>query len=117
MQRDKLDADFFWIFTFDPGCLRSLLWKNTVGHPEFSLAKKKKKKEKNAGWLKLKESMNIAVSPVHSLFVKTLNECFSSIVSLRVLGERRRLWDHFRDHVRSPGPRLLQNSKDSYQIV
>jgi hypothetical protein len=61
--------------------------------------------------------MNIAVSPVHSLFEKTLNECFSSIVSLRVLGERRRLWDHFRDHVRSPGPRLLQNSKDSYQIV
>ncbi len=75
------------------------------------------KKKKNPGWLKLKESMNIAVSPVHSLFVKTLNECFSSIVSLRVLGERRRLWDHFRDHVRSPGPRLLQNSKDSYQIV
>lgn len=115
MQRVKLDADFFWIFTFDPGCLRSLLWKNIVGHPEFSLFFFLKKK--NIGWLKLKESMNIAVSPVHSLFVKTLNERFSSIVSLRVLGERRRLSDHFRDHVRSPGPRLLQNSKDSYQIV
>jgi len=103
MQRDKLDADFFWIFTFDPGCLRSLLWKNTVGHPEFILARK----ERNVGWLELKESMNIAVSPVHSFFVKTLNECFSSIVSLRVLEESGHLRDHFRDHVRGSGSHLL----------
>ncbi len=37
IQRFKVDADFFWTFTFDPGCLQILLWRNNVGHQEFCL--------------------------------------------------------------------------------